>query len=244
MTHNAVKQKILEVCNLIGAPVPVVMAIAGIESNFNPSAKSKSGTYIGIFQLSNGWGGCKGDARYDLEKSIRCLWNGSSNAHYRDRERWRQIDDSWDDFYHYGIHQMGFAGFRDVYRARGKKLSEISESRRKNILANKPSSAEWSDVNDWWNYFETKFYKIYNEHKDIASYIDTGAETRLLLSDSIFNPLLSDKSERPLTALERVLLYGSASIISGGILYFHFKDLKKRKSNYYKYIEGEDNADN
>jgi hypothetical protein len=88
MTTNEVKQKIVEVCNRIGAPVPVVMAIASIESNFNPGAKSKSGTYVGIFQLSNGWGGCNGDDRLDLEKSIKCFWNGSKNSHHRDKDRW------------------------------------------------------------------------------------------------------------------------------------------------------------
>ena len=145
MTQEEVKQKIIKVCNEINAPVPVVMAIAGIESNFNPSAKSKSGTFVGIFQLSSGWGGCNGDERLDLEKSIKCLWNGSKNAHHNDKERWKQIDNTWDDFYYYGIHQLGFAGFSDVYKNKNKKLNEISEARRKNILANKPKSAEWSN---------------------------------------------------------------------------------------------------
>lgn len=163
-----VKQKIVEICNEIGAPIPVVMAIAGIESNFNPNAKSPSGTYVGIFQLSNGWGGCNGDDRLDLEKSIRCLWNGSKNAHWRAKERWKQIDTLWDDFFYYGIHQMGFAGFADIYRNKNKLLNEISEVRRKNILANKPRNAEWHRVSDWWNYFENKFYSIYNEHKSFS----------------------------------------------------------------------------
>jgi len=165
MNKNEVKKIIIEVCNQIGAPVPVVMAIAGIESNFNPSAISKSGTFVGIFQLSNGWGGCNGDTRLDLVKSIKCFWNGSNNAHFRDKERWKQISNSWDDFYYYGIHQMGFAGFADIYRNKNKLLSEISETRRRNILANKPSRLEWHRVSDWWNYFEKKFYSIYNEHK-------------------------------------------------------------------------------
>ena len=60
MTTDEVKQKIIKICEEINAPIPVIMAIAGIESNFNPSAKSKSGTFVGIFQLSNGWGGCNG----------------------------------------------------------------------------------------------------------------------------------------------------------------------------------------
>jgi hypothetical protein len=164
MKKEKVKQTITKICNEINAPIPVIMAIAGIESNFNPSAKSKSGTFVGIFQLSNGWGGCNGDDRLDLIKSIKCLWNGSKNAHWRDKERWKQISNSWDDFYYYGIHQMGFAGFADIYKNKNKLLSEISETRRKNILANKPKNANWSRVSDWWTYFEKRFYSIYNEH--------------------------------------------------------------------------------
>ena len=164
MTKDEIKRKIIEVCNAINAPIPVLMAIAGIESNFNPNAVSKSGTYVGIFQLSNGWGGCNGNDRFNLEKSIKCFWNGSKNAHHRDKERWKQISNTWDDFYYYGIHQMGFAGFADIYRNRNKLLSEISEARRNNILANKPKSAEWQRVADWWNYFEKRFYTIYNEY--------------------------------------------------------------------------------
>ena len=184
MTKDEVKLIIKKVCKEIGAPVPVIMAIAGIESNFNPGAKSSSGTFVGIFQLSNGWGGCTGDARLDLEKSIKCLWNGSKNAHYRDRERWKQIDNSWDDFYYYGIHQMGFAGFSDIYKNRHKKLSEISEARRKNILANKPKNADWNNVSDWWNYFESKFYNIYNEH---TSFIGSVKEN---INQYVSSPLL------------------------------------------------------
>ena len=181
MTTAEVKQKIVEVCKKIDAPIPVIMAIAGIESNFNPSSKSKSGTFMGIFQLSNGWGGCNGDDRLDLEKSIKCLWNGSKNAHYRDKERWKQIDNSWADFYYYGIHQMGFSGFADIYKNRNKLLSEISEARRNNILSNKPSSASWSRVSDWWDYFEKKFYKIYDEHKNVS------LEKKNDITDAIIN---------------------------------------------------------
>ena len=163
MTKDEVKKKIVEICNKINAPVGVVMAIAGIESNFNPSAKSRSGTYQGIFQLSNGWGGCIGDERLDLEKSIRCLWNNHSTF----KDRWKQISNIWDDFFYYGIHQMGYAGFVDIYKNRNKLLSEISEARCNNILSNKPKNIEWVRVSDWWNYFERRFYSIYNEHSSL-----------------------------------------------------------------------------
>ena len=162
MTKDEIKQLIIKVCKEIDAPVPVVMALAAIESNFNPNAKSKSGTFVGIFQLSNGFGGCIGDSRLDLEKSIRCLWNN----HITYKKRWASTGEkSFDDFYYYGIHQQGFAGFREIYLNKDKLLSEISEQRRKNILANKPSGATWNRVSDWWNYFEKKFYNIYNEYK-------------------------------------------------------------------------------
>jgi hypothetical protein len=129
--------------------------------------------------LTHGWGGCNGDDRLDIAKSVRCLWNGSSTAHHNDKERWKQVDNSWNDFYHYGIHQMGFAGFREIYENKNKLLSEISETRRKNILANKPSSADWVRVSDWWNYFENKFYKIYNEHRVIT---DTPSSDKISIS--------------------------------------------------------------
>ena len=50
MTQSEVKQKIVEVCNKIDAPAPVIMAIAGIENNFNPSAK-KDYSFIHIEEL-------------------------------------------------------------------------------------------------------------------------------------------------------------------------------------------------
>ena len=56
---------------------------------------------------------------------------------------------------------MGFAGFADIYRNRNKLLSEISEARRKNILANKPASADWQRVSDWCDFAgEIKTYKV------------------------------------------------------------------------------------
>ena len=165
MNKEQVKEAIIKECNQINAPVPVVMAIAGIESNFNPSAKSKSGTFVGIFQLSSGFGGCTGDSRLDLEKSIKCLWNNHSTY----KKRWASTgDNSWDDFYYYGIHQQGFAGFREIYNNKNKLLSEISEARRKNILSNKPSALSWNRVSDWYDYFYKKFYNIYNEYKSVS----------------------------------------------------------------------------
>jgi hypothetical protein len=152
------QETILKIGKEIGANVPVLFGIAGIESNFNPSAKSKSGTYVGAFQLSNGYGGCNGDDRLNLEKSIKCTWNNHSTF----KQRWKQIDGSWDDFYYYGIHQMGVSGFKEIYQNRTKLLSEISEARRKNILANKPTKLNWLYVSDWWNYFYDKFYTNYN----------------------------------------------------------------------------------
>jgi hypothetical protein len=191
------------------------MAIAGIESNFNPSSKSKSGTYWGIFQLSNGWGGCNGDDRLDLVKSIKCFWNGSKNSHYRDKERWKQIDNSWDDFYYYGIHQQGFAGFKDIYVNRNKKLSEVSDATRNRILNNKPSSATWSNVNDWWNYFRNKFYSIYNQYAT-----DSNMRENIALEH---RPFISER-------LKDILIIGGGVTFFGYMIYDLF--IKKPRRYY------------
>ena len=155
------KRKIIEICKEIDAPIPVVMAIASIESNFNTTSKDRGGACVGIFQLKNGYGGCIGDDRYDLEKSIKALHLN----HQKLKARWVKNVGSWDDFYYYGIHQKGFAGFLEIYKNRHKKLSEITPIRCKHILASKPRKADWQCVNDWWEYYENRFYKVYNLYK-------------------------------------------------------------------------------
>jgi len=159
---DLVKQQIIAICKEINAPIPVVLAIARIESNFNTKSVDRGGSCVGIYQMKNGFGGCVGDDRYCLEKTTKALWK----IHATYKQRWlKQIDSTWNDFYYYGIHQKGFAGFVEIYKNRHKKLNEISAVRRNSILASKPSSANWNDVNDWWCYFENRFYKIYNQYK-------------------------------------------------------------------------------
>jgi hypothetical protein len=209
MNKDEVKQILSKVGKEIGANVPVLFGIAGIESNFNPSAKSKSGTYVGIFQLANGWDGCNGDDRLDLIKSIKCLWNNHSTY----KQRWAKTGDTtWSDFYHYGIHQMGFAGFREIYLNKNKLLSEISEARRKNILANKPSSANWNKVSDWWTYFENKF----RTNCELSEpYLDN--KSPLNIVNNVVDGLgIEIKS---LTTSQKVLIAGGGIILISGIFY-------------------------
>ena len=139
-----------------------MMAIAYIESNFNYDAKSKGGNCVGIFQLLNGYGGCNGDDRLDIEKSIIAVWK----QHNRYKARWRKnVSKEWHPFYYYGIHQKGFTGFVEIYKNRNKLLTEISDTRCWSIMISKPKKADWHSVNDWWKYFENKFYKVYNQYK-------------------------------------------------------------------------------
>jgi hypothetical protein len=74
MTNDAVILKIRETSRKINAPEAVLLAIAHVETGgkFNADAKSKSGTYCGVFQLSDGYGGCKGNDRFDVEKATIC----------------------------------------------------------------------------------------------------------------------------------------------------------------------------
>jgi hypothetical protein len=210
MTKDEIKKVLVEVGSEIGANIPVLFGIAGVESNFNPNAKSKSGTYQGIFQLSNGWGGCNGDDRFDLEKSIKCLWKNHSTY----KQRWQNTGDAtWNDFYYYGIHQMGFAGFREIYLNKNKLLSDISEARRKNILANKPSALSWNKVSDWWNYFEKKFY----DNCSLASpYINNDRGFQIV--ERLFNSL--EVKIKALEMDEKLLLFGGGIILFSSVFYF------------------------
>jgi hypothetical protein len=154
MTRDEAQDMIARVGKEIGANVPVLFGIAYIESNFNEN--SKNGGHWGAFQLADGWGGCKGNDRLDLEKAIKCTWKNHSTY----QTRWDAAGNTdWDNFYHYGIHQMGFVGFLEVYRNRNKSLNDISVARKNNIINNKPKDAVWTEVSDWWNYFYKKFYK-------------------------------------------------------------------------------------
>jgi len=167
MTKEEVIKKIVEACNEIGAPVPVLLAIASMESSLNQNSKSGSGTYWGLFQFNNGWAdGCiYGNDRLDIEKSVKAFWNKCKNSHYRDKERWKQIDNNWNDFYYYGIHQQGFSGFSQIYKSLDKTLNQISSARKNNILKNKPNNMNWTNVQDWFDYFRNKFYSLYNDYK-------------------------------------------------------------------------------
>ena len=113
---------------------------------------------------------------------------------------------------------MGFAGFSDIYRNRGKLLTEISEARRNNILANKPSSATWIRVSDWWNYFEKKFYNIYNEHTTTTS---------LKPLQASFLPDISAIKE---TVKENKIIVGGIVVVVGVVsIYFIYKNRRKNK---------------
>ncbi|MCL2040052.1 MAG: hypothetical protein FWG85_06455 [Bacteroidetes bacterium] len=212
MTKDEVKLNIAKIGKEIGANVPVLFGVAGIESNFNPSSKSKSGTYVGIYQLSNGWGGCKDDDRLDLAKSIKCFWYNHSTY----QKRWAETGDkSWDDFYHYGIHQQGFAGFRDIYKNKNKLISEISEARQKSILSNKPSSLSWNKVSDWWDYFYKKFYANY----DLAMpYINDNKGLQVV--DNFLDKIGLNRSVNNWNTGQKVLIYGGGLILLSGIFCF------------------------
>ena len=157
------KQQIIQICKEIDASIPVVMAIARIESNFNTKSVDKGGACVGIFQLKNGYGGCCGADRLDLAKSIKCLHLN----HQKLKRRWIKEfgASSWEDWFYYGIHQKGYTGFKEIYKNKDKLLIEISEVRRRSIMLSKPSRLDWERVSDWWDYYRTRFYKVYNENR-------------------------------------------------------------------------------
>lgn len=212
MTKDEVKHILASVGKEIGANVSVLFGVAGIESNFNPSSRSKSGTYMGIYQLSNGWGGCIGDDRLDLLKSIKCFWNNHSTY----KQRWLSSGTtSWDDFYHYGIHQQGFAGFSEIYKNRNSLLIDLSSARQKSILSNKPSSASWDRVSDWWDYFYKKFYVNYNL---AGPFIEGNRSLQIL--DNVLGTVGLNRSYSVWDNSEKVLIYGGSIVLLCGLYCF------------------------
>jgi hypothetical protein len=120
MNKEQVITTIRNVCSEIGAPANIMLAIAHVETGgkFNVNARSSSGTYAGIFQLSDGYGGCKGDDRYDVAKATRCTWKNLSDK--------RKQFEIWEDWYYYGIHQQGLNGFKTILKERFNTIENFS----------------------------------------------------------------------------------------------------------------------
>ena len=212
ITRENVITEIRKICKEIGANAPLMLAIASLESSLNPNATSKSGTFVGLYQLSNGYGGCTGDVRKDIAASVKCTWSQIE----RNKGLWHNDFKEWEDWFAYGMHQQGVAGFKTLYRNRNSKVSALPEARQKAIITNSPSALKPVYVRDFLNYWKDRVNGRIKEYsKEGVSQIAQTLENRSI--DFYYdNPLL---------------VYGGVAIIAGGAGYYVYNNFfrKRRK---------------
>jgi len=152
ITQQNTVNEIRRVCKEIGANAPLMLAIASLESSLNPNAASKSGTFVGLYQLSNGYGGCTGDQRKNIAAATRCTWSQIQ----RNKAQWHNDFSNWEDWFAYGMHQQGVAGFKTLYRNRNLKVTELPQARQNAIKTNSPAGLKVVYVSDFLNYWKNR----------------------------------------------------------------------------------------
>ena len=130
----------------------ILVAFAIIESNLN--ANAINGSYAGLFQLSNGVGGCSGNDRYNVEKSTLCA------IKYMDynQSQFEKAGLKWKPFYAYLCHQQGLTGAKQTIEASNVAIKDYKRGRA--LLGNIPKSSgitKDSLVRDWLQYWENRF---------------------------------------------------------------------------------------
>lgn len=150
--------QIINSCKKIGANAPIMLAFAKIESNFKIDVCSKSKTYCGLYQLSNGYGGCIGDERTKVDSSVRCTWRKMQE----NKLTWLKNQTfNWEDWFYYGMHQQGYSGFVYLLSNSNKKITDIEPARYNAIINNLPK-VELNKiiyVSDFLKYWKNRFEK-------------------------------------------------------------------------------------
>lgn len=148
-----------------------LLTFAHIETGgtFNNLARSKNGKYVGVFQLSDGYGGVKGDDRLDPYKSAVGTIKVISNIKKDIEEKGIK----WEDFYIYLSHQQGKAGLIWILEdAKDGKLikdhyNRTTKSKRGSVLLNNSAKAwkltENDKIQTWLDRWREYFNNVANK---------------------------------------------------------------------------------
>jgi hypothetical protein len=193
------KDIVVAVCKEVGANIPLMLAIAHIETGgkFNADA-GKGKTFVGLYQLSNGYGGCKGDERLDVRKSTLCTWKQIEN----NKQNFIKEFGYWEDWFAYGIHQQGLSGFKYLLENRDKRVTAIDKARQDRITSNIPKSLTVTYVRDFLDYWKNRINGLMDTYKG-------GSE--VFVSNKTTSPL--DIKNLLLPAISIVLVAGTIYII-------------------------------
>ena len=149
---KTVKEQIIKACNDYGANPCILLAFASIETGgtFNNLANN-NGTYLGVFQLSNGYGGVKGNDRYDPYKSCVGAIKGIEEL----QDTFEKKGLVYYDYYAYLRHQQGLNGLLSIIKEQNSKIENYS--RKKALINNLPNNVKAIYVKDFLNYWANRF---------------------------------------------------------------------------------------
>lgn len=148
-----VKELIIKASNDMGVNPCVMLAFASIETGGTFNNLASNGSYQGVFQLSNGYGGVKGNDRYDPYKACIGAINGIKDL----EETFKKKGIKYYDYYAYLRHQQGLNGLLQIIQHKNDKIENFS--RKKALYANLPRSVKAVYVSDFINYWENRFKK-------------------------------------------------------------------------------------
>jgi len=141
--------------------VCLLLAKAKVESGFNNLAKSPSGSYVGLYQLSDGYSGVRGDNRLDPYKNTQ----GAIDGMKRNRDIIKSKLGYCEDWMLYLAHQQGAAGF--VYSFQNQHEKFQSAKYYKNMSGNIPKECRNSikTTRDFIDCWKGKIKTLHNNCK-------------------------------------------------------------------------------
>lgn len=156
---NIVKELIIKASNDMGVNPCVMLAFASIETGGTFNNLASNGSYQGVFQLSNGYGGVKGDDRYDPYKACIGAINGIKDL----EETFKAKGLKYYDYYAYLRHQQGLNGLLGIIAHKEDKIANFS--RKKALLNNLPKKVAQTAVyvKDFINYWANRFQNEMNK---------------------------------------------------------------------------------
>lgn len=143
----------------------MMVALAHIETGgtFNNMA-NRAGKYLGVFQMSNGYGGVKGNDRYNPYLATL----GTIKAIRSNRDSFNTSGLVWKPFYAYLTHQQGLAGAKGIAKSAqlGHTIATYGAETKRgaDVLLNN-AKRTWglnksSKVSAWLSYWEADFAKL------------------------------------------------------------------------------------
>jgi hypothetical protein len=158
LSKQEVINRIIKASNDYGANPCTMLTFASIETGgtFDNMANNNN-TYLGVFQLSNGYGGVKGDDRYDPYKS--CI--GAINGIQELQDTFKKKNLVYYDFYAYLRHQQGLSGLLSIIENKDKPIENYERATA--LKRNVPKSVELDYVGDFLNYWSDVYDKKMSE---------------------------------------------------------------------------------